>query len=357
MDYAEAYKLKQEGKTYLELEKIFGISHKTLESGVNRYKLRLQAGKIKEPISLLKLLEKEQDINTLMDKTKKSKRVLMAEIEDLKDSGYNIIETNGIYSLAKLVIPAENIHTRKWNGEKVLKFAIMGDPQFNSKYVQITHLHNFYDICAEEGITTVYNTGDIDDGEEMRMGHKYECYNQGADDHIKEIIKNYPKREGITTEFITGNHDHSIIKRCGFDIGNAIADKRPDMKYLGQSNAIINLTPNCTLELRHPIDGTAYAISYKIQKMIESMSGGEKPNILAVGHYHKTSYDFYRNVHAIQTGCFQAQTSWERGKGISVAVGGWIIECHVDQEGTIKRFKPEFIPYYKAIKDDYLNWR
>ena len=78
----------------------------------------------------------------------------------------------------------------------------MGDPQFNSKYCQITHLHNFYDICEAEGITTVYNTGDIDEGEEMRTGHKYECYNQGADDHVDEIVKNYPRRKGITTEFI-----------------------------------------------------------------------------------------------------------------------------------------------------------
>ena len=127
----------------------------------------------------------------------------------------------------------------------------------------------------------------------MRPGHQYECYEQGADDHVREIIKVYPKREGIKTYFITGNHDASIIKRCGYDIGYPIANQRDDMIYLGQSDAVVNLTPNCTLELRHPIDGTAYALSYKLQKMIESMSGGEKPNILAVGHYHKESF---RNV-------------------------------------------------------------
>ena len=38
------------------------------------------------------------------------------------------------------------------------------------------------------------------------------------------------------------------------------------MIYLGQSDAVISLTPNCTLELRHPLDGTAYALSYKLQK-------------------------------------------------------------------------------------------
>ena len=38
-------------------------------------------------------------------------------------------------------------------------------------------------------------------------------------------------------------------------------------------------------------------------------------------------------------------------------MGGWIIDIHVNDDGTISRFKQEFIPFYKAIKDDYMNWR
>lgn len=234
---------------------------------------------------------------------------------------------------------------------------LMGDTQINSKYTQITHLHRYYDICQQEGIDTVYHTGDIDEGEEMRMGHKYECYNQGADDHINEIVSVYPKRKGITTHFITGNHDHSIFKRVGFDIGPVIASKRQDMKYLGRDDAFIELTPNCLLEVKHPGDGTAYAVSYKSQKIIESLSGGEKPSILAIGHYHKSEYIPYRNVHCVQTGCFQAQTPFMRSKGISACMGGWIIEINVDEEGIITRFKQEFIPFYRAIKDDFKNWQ
>lgn len=250
-----------------------------------------------------------------------------------------------------------NYFINEWSGDKVIRFGVMGDTQINSKYTQLTHLHKLYDIYEQEGIETVFHTGDIDEGEEMRMGHKYECYTQGADDHVAEIVRTYPKRKNMVTKFITGNHDHSLYKRAGYDIGNTIDDKREDMIYLGMDSAVIELTPNCTCELRHPGDGTAYALSYKIQKMIESMSGGEKPNILCVGHYHKTSYDFYRNVHAIQSGCFQGQTPFTRSKGISISVGGWIIEIQVDDEGTINRFKPEFIPFYKHIKDDYMNWR
>ena len=248
-------------------------------------------------------------------------------------------------------------HDSKWDGTTVLKFAIMGDTQLGSKYTQLTYLHEFYDLCAKEGVKDVYHTGDLTEGLKMRTGHEYEVYTISADEMREDVIKNYPKRDGITTHFITGNHDASIYKHIGYDIGQAIATRRPDMNYLGRDCATINLTPNCTLEIRHPWDGTAYALSYKMQKMIEAMESDTKPNILAVGHYHKAEYLFYRNVHALQTACFQGQTPFTRGKGISVHVGGWIVTIRVDKDGTIQGFAPEFVPFYKSIKDDYKNFK
>lgn len=246
-------------------------------------------------------------------------------------------------------------HTADWDGVETIRFGLIGDTHFNSKYAQITYLHDFYSICAEEGISDVYHTGDIDEGEQMRVGHQYECYNQGADDHVSEIVARYPSHEGITTNFITGNHDASIYKKCGVDIGKAIAQKRPDMRYLGRDWAKVKLTPNCILELRHPWDGGAYALSYKPQKMIESMEADSKPNILAIGHYHKVDYMFYRNVHCFLTACFQSQTPFTRGKGLSVHMGGWMVTVRVDALGHVLRIIPEFVPFYKGIEDDYLT--
>lgn len=244
-----------------------------------------------------------------------------------------------------------------WSGNQTLRFAIMGDTQIGSKYAQLTYLHEFYDLCEREGIKEVYHTGDLTDGLKMRTGHEYELYEVSADDMRDDVIANYPKRDGIKTYFITGNHDASIYKQVGYDIGQAIANARPDLVYLGRDCAVVNLTPKCTLELRHPWDGTAYALSYKIQKMIEAMESDSKPNILAVGHYHKAEYLFYRNVHALQTGCFQGQTPFTRGKGISVHLGGWLVTITVDSDGHIQRFAPEFIPFYKSITDDYKNFK
>ena len=251
---------------------------------------------------------------------------------------------------------APSTHIQEWSGNRVLSFGLISDTHINSKYTQLTYLQKFYEICSKRGIEDIYHVGDIDEGEQMRTGHQYECYTQGADDHISEIVANYPCFDGVATHFITGNHDSSIYKRCGVDIGEIITMKRKDMRYLGRDCARIEITPNCILELRHPWDGTAYALSYKPQKMIDGMEANSKPNILAIGHYHKLEYLFYRNVHCFQAGCFQTQTPFTRGRGISVHLGGWIITVEVDKRGYVQRIVPEMIPFYKGINSDYKNW-
>lgn len=248
-------------------------------------------------------------------------------------------------------------HIIDWNGNQIIRFGLIGDTQMGSKYTQISYLDEFYKICTLQGINHIYHTGDITDGLKMRPGHEYELYCTSADELKDDVVKNYPKYHSITTHFITGNHDASLYKHIGYDIGQSISSERPDMDYLGRDCAVVHLTPNCTLELRHPWDGTAYAISYKPQKMIEAMESDSKPNILAIGHYHKAEYIFHRNVHCFQTGCFQGQTPFTRGKGISVHLGGWIITIHVDKNGYIQAISPMFIPFYSSIKDDYKNFR
>jgi len=79
-----------------------------------------------------------------------------------------------------------------------------------------------YDIFQQEGIETVYHAGDITEGVNMRRGHEYEVFKHGTDEQQQYVIDNYPKRKGIITKFITGNHDHSGIKAAGHDIGYPI---------------------------------------------------------------------------------------------------------------------------------------
>lgn len=328
------------------------------QNGAEQVKIDLGPKDIPNPQEfLMTSLKKGIPVKDLAEALGISEKKAFAMIDEKRDSGYNVRESMGIWKIENDLIPTENRHIEDWDGDRLIRFGLMGDTQINSKYTQLTHLHRLYDFYQQEGIRKVYHTGDIDDGEQMRKGHQYELYTQGVDDHADEIVRVYPKRKDMITEFITGNHDFSMVKLAGVDIGRRISSDRKDMKYLGYGSAAIQLTDNCVLELRHPEDGTAYAFSYKPQKMIDAISGGEKPNIMGIGHYHKSEYLPYRNIHTFQTGCLQAQTPWMRGKGIAAVVGGWIIEVRLNIDGGVERIRHEFIPFYTSIREDYKNWR
>ena len=315
---------------------------------------------LKEPNheeTVLDLLKHPVNINTIAERIDADVHKAYEIISGLESKGHNIYNEGEHFVIKTISDTSGKYHTAKFDGDKVIRFGVVSDTHINSRYAQITLLHQAYDEMQRQGIECVYHCGDIDEGDQMRMGHQYECYNQGADDHVEEIVKNYPKRDGMKTYFITGNHDHSFIKRNGLDIGKMIAAERPDMKYLGQSQAYVNIANNCIMELRHPADGSAYAISYKTQKMVDSISGGKKPKILIVGHYHKAEYIFYRNVHVFQAGELERQKSFLRVNGISVSLGYWIIELTVDKDGQINSLKQTFNPFYEEIENDYKNWR
>lgn len=96
----------------------------------------------------------------------------------------------------------------------------------------------------------------------------------------------------------------------------------------------------------HPGGGSSYAVSYAPQKIVESYQGGEKPQILFIGHYHKQSYNVIRNIHVIQIGCTVDQSIFLRKKKIDVHVGGGITELRRAPDGTINRCRVEMITAY-----------
>jgi len=196
-------------------------------------------------------------------------------------------------------------------------------------------------------------TGDLVDGNgRMYRGQEYELRTHGADRQVEYAILHYPHIAGITTHFITGNHDLSFYKQTGLDVGLMIADKRKDMIYLGKEEADVSFSfgpHKIIVRLSHPGKGTAYAISYNSQKYIESLSGGKKPHIVLTGHFHKSEFlPNYRNVALIQTGCLQEQTPFMRRQNIAAMMGFWVIEFGAN-EGGLSMLKGQFFPFYEGV--------
>ena len=177
-----------------------------------------------------------------------------------------------------------------------------------------------------------------------RAGHVYELTHIGyhaQKEHAIEVLESCP----APLYMIDGNHDRWYIKSNGALIVSDIADKIEHATFLGHDEGDINIGENATIKMWHGEDGSSYATSYRIQKVIESFTGGEKPNILLLGHVHKQGYFFERHIHAISGGCIEKQSSWMRGKRLQAHTGFWIVEATVNENG-VSRLKTEWFPLY-----------
>ena len=185
----------------------------------------------------------------------------------------------------------------------------------------------------------------------MYRGQVYELFLHGADQQVDYCVQEYPSHKGITTHFITGNHDHSFWKRAGINVGRWIDSQRPDMNFLGEDAATVHFKMNggvVKVRLAHPGKGTAYALSYQPQKYIEALSGGQKPHLIFMGHYHKAELlPNYRNVYLIQAGCLESQTPFMRARSIQAHTGFWIVEFTVNERSLLSRFKSEFFALFE----------
>lgn len=275
-------------------------------------------------------------------------------IEELIKGGHNLQVTDGAV-LASNIIPksAPVVLNVKKMSTNTYRFGVCGDNHLCSKYERMDVLNALYDQFEEQGITTVYNTGNWIDGEARFNIHDLLVH--GMDNQIDYFLEHYPNRKGIKTMLITGDdHEGWYTQREGVDIGKIMELKargigRNDLVYLGHMEADIILKAKngqTMLRVLHPGGGSAYATSYTAQKIVESYTGGEKPDILLLGHYHKAEYSFIRGVHTIQTGTTEDQTPFMRKKRLAAHLGGWIIEFSTDDRGAVTRFKQEFFPFY-----------
>lgn len=235
-------------------------------------------------------------------------------------------------------------HTRFFAGE-VLKFGVVSDTHFGSKMERPEELKQAYQVFAEEGIQVVYHAGDLTSGCKVYAGQENETLVWGMNEQADHLAELYPRVPGVVTYFILGNHDASYLKLSGSDVGTAIQQRRPDIVYLDQIQGKIQLAPGVTVMLWHPGGAGSYALSYKGQKLINSLEGGTKPQIIISGHYHCDFYMMYRNIHFLQAGCFERQTLWLKAGGLQPSCSAWLVTCRAES-GSVIRFQPELIKFF-----------
>lgn len=223
------------------------------------------------------------------------------------------------------------------------ELGIVSDTHFGNIHQQLHLVNEFYREAYNRGIDTILHCGDIVDGHYTnRPEEPRQQFLHGFDEQASYVVDMYPKVKGITTKYILGSHDETHYKNGGATIGNWVSRCRPDLEYLGQDYANIDIN-GVRITMDHPGGGSARALSYNAQKRIEILESGYKPHILAIGHYHK-SYSFvYRNVRGIETPSFCDKTQFQQKQGLSNYLGGYFLDVYSDKKGNIQYFEAEEI--------------
>lgn len=200
-------------------------------------------------------------------------------------------------------------------------------------------------IEASEDVDIVLHPGDHLEGMSGRPGHIYELTDIGYQSQIKRCRDLYVQIEKPIYG-IDGNHDQWYKQKnnAGVVVGEELEKSLPNFTHLGEWEGDLHIN-NIWIKLFHANDGSAYSTSYKSQKLVESFTGGEKPNIVFSGHYHKALYHFIRNVHVFESGTICAQTPFMRGKKLAAHMGYWVVTVYYGKQG-VARIVPEFVPYY-----------
>jgi len=218
---------------------------------------------------------------------------------------------------------------------------VMSDMHVGSKHCMKEEMIRFIERAYSEGVRQILIPGDLCEGNLRHHGFQYEVERPDFDGQVELLLKLLPELPGLKYYFSTGNHEvNSWFKTIGMRpdkaiMNRAIVEGRDDLVAVGalkgdQSSAKILLNPGdpeteIKVELSHTADKKAYAVSYAIQKFVESIRPGAKPHVLLKGHLHCHSFFDLRGVVCVQTGCFKDQGTWEQQKNMQPQIGGVIM--------------------------------
>lgn len=243
-----------------------------------------------------------------------------------------LLENESLFKDMSSIIKTDNSET--------LNLGISGDWHIGSKACKENYIIDYIEQLNNRNIKILILPGDLIDGMFVYKGQIMEVTSVKIDDQIlraREIISLFKGK----IYFILGNHDYSVVKHMGIDVGKLF--ESPNFVYLGATRA--NLTiDNISMELYHGMGGGGYNISYKLQKVIDSYDE-TRPRFIFAGHWHTSAYiPSYKSVSALTVGSFQGKTELTERMHVIPQIGGWVMNIKHSGKRVLSE-KLEFLPY------------
>lgn len=232
-----------------------------------------------------------------------------------------------------------------FEGDEV-SILLVSDTHVGSVFFDESRLMAAFEEGKKQGCQLMMHTGDVCEGMSGRPGQVYELTEIGHTAQVNKAAELF-NRWDKPMFFCTGNHDFHVNSKAGvgIDVGKELESKIANSHNVGHNEGIV-VVNGAKFMLYHGEDGSSYAHSYRAQKIIEAFTGGEKPQVLLLGHVHKMIYMMDRNVHAVSAGCIERQSSFMRYKRLAAHCGFWILKCKI-KDGEVKQFTPTWYPFYE----------
>ncbi len=234
-----------------------------------------------EVTNLRAILSRPRTAAQIMQETGASLGAVLDAIDALAAQGVNIHRRGDLFEVLKDVqlssVAREPLRYFS-RPDNTFVFGAVGDQHIGSKYHREDVSEKLYDAFAAQEVDRVFNTGNWIDGD--ARFNRFDVEAHGLEAQCKLLADRFPRRDGLTTYAIWGDdHEGWYAQREGVDVGRYAesvmrAEGRADWVDIGFMEAHVELINSNTgakaiMAVVHPGGGSAYALSYSIQKIVE----------------------------------------------------------------------------------------
>ena len=225
-------------------------------------------------------------IDTICGATALSRADVDLILEDLRHEGYRIkIADNQIrldreiQSAPPSIDYADNVIELVSREDNTFCIGVTSDNHIGSKYARLDVLEDLYDRFNEIGVQCAVNGGNWIDGEARFNQHELVDGAHSMEGQLALLAEQFP-RATYPTYAVTGDdHEGWYAQKFGVDIGKRAEQTmreagRTEWHDIGYMEGYIRLINANTgrwsiMAVVHPGGGSAYALSYAIQKIVE----------------------------------------------------------------------------------------
>lgn len=237
-----------------------------------------------------------------------------------------------------------------------VEYCFISDLHLGSTYDRVDILRRIYEECRRRGVTKIFCSGDITDGEYPKRPHYADHQAvMGFDNVVNYVCKSIPYYQDITMYAISGNHDDSFTEGAGESILNRISSIRKDFIYLGKNQAVLTLD-NTVIKLMHgyrkkkDMDERIKGIYYSLPE------DEEKPDILALGHIHTSAVRKIDDTVILQCGALMDDAEFIEKKLYTSEKSCFFVKVYHDDYGNIIDMDIDYMTFEdglsrKRVKD------